>query len=73
MPSASDCCPYASTLQSLAGIHVQGMSVIVKATNNTLFRPEKVDYYKQQVLPKMYGFAAVLVVALVLLVYWIVW
>lgn len=49
------------------------MSVIVKATPNAKFRPEKMAYYKQQVLPHLYGFAAVLVVALVLLVYWIIW
>ena len=29
---------------------MQGMSVIVKATPNAKFRPEKVAYYKEQVM-----------------------
>ena len=29
---------------------LQGMSVIVKATPNSKFRPEKVAYYKEQVM-----------------------
>lgn len=51
----------------------QSLSVIVKPTPNARFRPEKVAYYKTEVLPRMYGFAAVAVVVLLLLLYWIIW
>jgi hypothetical protein len=42
-------------------------------TPNALFAPEKVTYYRQQVVPRVYGFAVVFVAATALLVIFIIW
>ncbi len=47
--------------------------MIVKATPNEEFTPEKVSYYRQAVQPKLYGFAVVTAITLILLLYFIAW
>lgn len=55
----------------LAG--TQGVKLIVKATPNERFKPLKVAYYRKEVQPRLYGFAALTVLSILLLVYYIIW
>ena len=51
----------------------QDLKTIVRATPNVRFQPEKVAYYRKEVQPKLYGFAVVTAITLVLLAFFIAW